>query len=179
MPDSSGASISRMFGGLSGGNKLSVINQTAEIPKIDASIIHPSLASPSEYLVFFAFRVALLPLQYLLEFVVLVPEAPYLSTQLLVLPAQLLDVVLTCNRSGGLLENPGNADRVPIRFSRGNRLITGSVATDGPRPAHLSKRSIIGQAWQQSLTLRLSLRQGAGDKSPGARPSNYLAGRYE
>ena len=84
-------------------NNAAVINQITKLWKIDESISHPSLVRIQKegtfepcYLVFFAFRAALLPLQYLLELVVLVPQAPYLSAQLLVLPAQLLDVVLTC-----------------------------------------------------------------------------------
>ena len=46
------------------------------------------------YLGFVALLSALLLLQDLLEFVVLVPQTPYFSPELLVLPAQLLDVIL-------------------------------------------------------------------------------------
>lgn len=109
-----------------------------------------------KYLVFFAFFATLLPLQDLLEFVVLVPEAPYLSTQLFILSAQLLDVVLTWNKTKDSHKLRGNDRTIrlapPSRcFSRGNHLIT---IPDWQRtlcPLHLSKRSIIGQPRQQSL----------------------------
>jgi len=45
-------------------------------------------------LVLFAFAAILLFLQNLLKFVVLVPETPYFSTQLLILSAQFFNIVL-------------------------------------------------------------------------------------